>query len=168
VEYSLPRLEPVAQRWRTATLVAAGVAAVELVVIIVITLALVGRGASAHTRHTPSAALPAAERSRLTTAPAGATKLPRAKTYVVVLNGNGRTGAAGMMASLVRARGYKIATVGNAPRNDYARSMVMYRPSFRAEAARLARDMHIRVVGPLDGLARGRLGRAQTAIVVGR
>jgi hypothetical protein len=169
VEYSLPRLEPVARRWRTATLVAVGVAALELVVIVVFALALIGRGASAgHVRGAQPAPLAPAERVRLSTAPAGAAKLPRRAISVVVLNGNGRTGAAGTMAGVVRARGYKVASIGNAPRNDYARSIVMYRHGFRPEAARLGKDMHIRIVGPLDGLRQARLGRAQVAVVVGR
>jgi hypothetical protein len=44
----------------------------------------------------------------------------------------------------------------------------MYRGRFRPEAVRLAHDMRIRVVGPLDGLRRVALGRAQLAVVVGR
>ena len=40
----------------------------------------------------------------------------------------------------------------DAPRHDYARSLVMFRPGFAPEARRLARDLKIRIVGPLDGL----------------
>ena len=38
---------------------------------------------------------------------------------VVVLNGNGRTGAAAAAASRVSRRGYRIGVVGNAPSHDY-------------------------------------------------
>jgi hypothetical protein len=71
------------------------------------------------------------------------------------------------MATLVRARGYRIGTVGNAPRNDYARNVVMYRRGFRAEGVRLAKDMRVRVVGPDDGLQRRLVGRAQLTVIVG-
>jgi LytR cell envelope-related transcriptional attenuator len=167
VQYSLPSLEPAAQRWRALTFAAAAVAAVELVVIVVGVAALVGRGTATHERAT-AVPLTRSQRARLTSAPAGRPKLARAATTVTVLNGNGRNGAAGAMAHLVRARGYRIGTVGNAPREDFARTVVMYRGRFRAEALRLARDMRIRVVGPLDGLGRAALGRAELAVVVGR
>ena len=167
MQYSLPTIEPLAARWRTATFVAAGVAALELVVILVIATALTGQRVSRETRAPKPPPLTRAEKKRLTTAPAGATKLPRPRTTVVVLNGNGRTGAAASMADLVRARGYRIGSVGNAPRTDYARSIVMYRRGYRAEAARLAKDMRIPIVAPLDGLPRRELAGAHAALVIG-
>ena len=93
--------------------------------------------------------------------------LPRGKTKVVVLNGNGRTGAAGEAADRVRARGYRIGVVGNADRSDYARSLVMYRGGFRGEAERLARDLGIRVVAPLDGMRPRELRGAHAVVVLG-
>jgi LytR cell envelope-related transcriptional attenuator len=168
VEYSLPTLEPVAQRWRIATFITAGVAGLELVVIVIVLAALIGKSSSIRTHTAPPAPLTKSQRARLTSAPAGRTRLARGATTVVVLNGNGRTGAAASMAALVRARGYRTGTVGNAPRDDYPHTVVMYRGRFRAEALRLARDMHVRIVGPLDGLKRSVLGRAQVAVVVGR
>jgi len=148
-------------------LIAAAVAALELIVILVIGVALAGKTVSAHTSKAAPPPLTPAERVRLTTAPAGTARLPRRRTSVLVLNGNGRTGAAGTLAGLVRARGYRVAGVGNASRSDYAGSVVMYRRGFRAEAARLAKDTRIRIVGPLDGLRRRQLAGAQVAVVVG-
>jgi hypothetical protein len=169
VEYSLPTLDPAAQRWRTTALVTAGVAVLELIVIAVVSAALIGKGTSApgHARAARPVHLTRTEASRLSSAPVKVSRLPRTKTTVVVLNGNGRTGAAGTMATLVRARGYRIGTVGNAPRNDYARNVIMYRRGFRAEGVRLAKDMRVRVVGPDDGLQRGLVGRAQLTLIVG-
>jgi hypothetical protein len=46
------------------------------------------------------------------------------------------------------------------------RSVVMYRPGFRGEAMRLARDLRIRIVGPLDGLSVRDLMGAHLAIVI--
>src|SRR5205085_8783519 len=93
---------------------------------------------------------------------------PRAKTPVLVLNGNGMTGAAGTEAAVVRGRGYSVSSVGNAKRTDYGPSMVMYRPGFRAEARRLAHAVAIRIVAPLDGLKPSDLGAAKLAVLVGR
>ncbi len=43
----------------------------------------------------------------------------------------------------------------------------MYRPGFRAEGLRLARDLGIKVVGPLDGIHTGALDGGQLAVIVG-
>jgi hypothetical protein len=84
----------------------------------------------------------------------------------MVLNGNGVSGAAHIAADKVRSRGYSIGEVGNAKRTDYMRSVVMYRPGYRGEALRLARDMRIKIVGPLDGLKVRDLMGAHVAVVV--
>ena len=47
-------------------------------------------------------------------------------------------GAAGAEASTLKAHGYPVVAVGNARRNDYAASIVMYRPGYNREAGRLA------------------------------
>ncbi len=51
------------------------------------------------------------------------------------------------------------ATRSRAPRTpghqNYASSVVMYRPGYRAEGIRLAHDLAIKVVGPLDGIKEG-------------
>ena len=92
-------------------------------------------------------------RSRGRPVPAAQPKLTRAETSVIVLNGNGRSGAAAEGADRVRAFGYTIGTVGNAPRRDVTRTVVMYRNGYRPEALRLAKDLKVKIVGPLDGLA---------------
>jgi hypothetical protein len=43
----------------------------------------------------------------------------------------------------------------------------MYRPGHRGEAMRLARDLRIRIVGPLDGMSVRDLMGAHVAVVVG-
>jgi hypothetical protein len=60
-----------------------------------------------------------------------------------------------------------VGEVGNAPRSGYGRSVVMYRAGRRPEALRLARDLQIRLVSPLDGLRPRDLLGAQLAVVVG-
>ena len=93
--------------------------------------------------------------------------LPRRLTSVTILNGNGVAGAAATEASRVRARGYKIGQVGNAPRGAYGASIVMYRAGRIREGRRLARDLGISIVSPLDGLRKGDLHGAKLAVVVG-
>jgi hypothetical protein len=86
---------------------------------------------------------------------------------VIVLNGNGGNGAASEKADLIRTRGYLIAGTANAPRTDFARSIVMYRPGYEAEARRLARDFRVKQVTPLDGLRKSDLQGAHIALIVG-
>lgn len=158
--------------WRTATFVASAVAALELVVLLVLAVALLAKPVTDRARTSAEAkalAPLAAKRTakRPVVQKVGAPRLARGRTAVLVLNGNGRTGAAASEAGRVRRRGYRIAATGNAPRTDYARSLVMYRPGFVAEARRLARDLRIAVVGPLDGLRTRALRGAQAVVIVG-
>jgi hypothetical protein len=91
----------------------------------------------------------------------------RAHTGVLVLNGNGRTGAAAAEAARLQGLGYPVTGTGNAGRSDYATTSVMYRPGFRGEAIRLARDLGLHAVGPLDGLSLARLRGGKLAIILG-
>jgi hypothetical protein len=162
--------EALVRPWRTATLVASAVAAVELVLILVLGVALLGKPLSEKVRSA------AQQRSTgITVAPAAKKKpkigssvprLARDETTVLVLNGNGVTGAAHEAAARVQSRGYAIGHVGNATRTDFMRSVVMYRPGYRGEALRLARDMRIKIVGPLDGLGVRDLMGAHVAVIV--
>jgi hypothetical protein len=99
--------------------------------------------------------------------PAGRAKLSPAATPVMVLNGNGQSGAAAAGATSVRRNGYKVSLVGDAQRMDYPLSLVMYRPGLRAEALKFAKKMRVRNVGPLDGVPLRRLGRAKLVYIVG-
>jgi hypothetical protein len=93
--------------------------------------------------------------------------LARPDTSVLVLNGNGRTGAAGEAAGSVQGLGYIISGTANAPRTDYPRSIVMFRPGFKPEAQRLARDVRVTRVTPLDGLDSTDLSGAHVVLIVG-
>ncbi len=72
-----------------------------------------------------------------------------------------------MTAERVRRIGYTIGSVGNAPSTDYARSIVMYRSGKAAEGRRLAKDLGIKVVGPLDGMKPSQLLGAHAAVIIG-
>ncbi len=173
-----------AHHWRTRTLIASTIAAVELVALIAVGIAVLGKGWFVHAR---SASASAAQRpahhaaGRAGTKPeAGAAAathhaaapakpmLPKAQTSVLVLNGNGQNGAAGAEARVLRARGYPVAAVGNARRSDYAASIVMYRPGYAREAQRLARALGVPNVSALDGLPASQLRGARLLLIVGR
>jgi hypothetical protein len=158
--------------WRTATLVISGIAAAELALLVAGGAVLLGRelgpvGASGTKKRHRAQAVPVHPATVPKPAPIGAPKLARRKTSVLVLNGNGRTGAAAAQAQAVRGKGYVVSNVGNARRTDYARSVVMYRPGYRAEGFRLGRDLGVRIVTPLDGMKPRALLGAQLAVVVG-
>lgn len=161
MEHAVP-FEPV-RPWRTAAIVATGVAALELVALIVAGTVLLGRSVVSHGAR--AAAKPVASRPA-TTKPSRHPSLPRAKTRIVVLNANGQAGAAAAEASTLRARGYKISAVGNAQRATQGPTLIMYRPGFAAEGQRLARDTGIGVVTALDGMQPSSLRRAQLVVVL--
>jgi hypothetical protein len=168
MEHSLRLEEP----WRTRAVVAAAVAMIELVVILGVAVILVGRPVSERVTHAAEAKVLAPPKPAAKPKPApkparALPKLARGETSVIVLNGNGRNGAAHEQADLVRARGYLIGSVGNAPRSDFPRSTIMYRTGYKPEALRLARDTGIRYVTPLDGLSPKDLLGAHLALVVG-
>ena len=158
--------------WRTAALVAGTVALVELLVLLAIGgRALAGavshrvQRAAEHQAHATAKAPKQVVRQRTHVA---AARLPRSRTTVLVLNGNGRQGAAATAASRIRRRGYRIGEVANAPRSDYGRSIVMYRPRFAPEGRRLGRDLGISLVTPLDGMRARELHGAQVVLILGR
>ena len=157
MEAPVTPLETVVAPWRRATVVAAGIAIVELTLVIALTVVLVSR------EDGTAAVAPARKAAKQSVH-----VLPRAKTRVLVLNGNGRPGAAGAMALKLRGFTYRVAAVGNASRSDYGRSVVLYRPGREREARRLARDLALKLVGPLDGMGRAKLHGAHVALVLGR
>lgn len=172
MDVSLQHDERLIRPWRTAALVASAVAAIELLVLVVVGGALIAKpstGAGVRpvakvraAKAAPSAASVNAHRAAVPTS-----HLARRKVSVLVLNGNGRQGAAAATASRVSRRGYRIRGVANAPRSDFTRTLVMYRKGFQGEGRRLARDLGIGIVGPLDGLRTSQLHGAHAVVVVG-
>jgi hypothetical protein len=167
--------ESLIRPWRTATLVASLVAAVELVLLLGAGGLLLAKPlAHALHRHAAATAFAPVKKKAAPVAShvvkhvkIAAPKLSRTKTSVFVLNGNGRTGAASSAAAKLSALGYRIPGTGNAKRQDYATTVVMYRRGFQPEAMRLARDLGVQVVGPLDGLSSSALQGGQLAVVLG-
>jgi hypothetical protein len=168
VEHALPHPSPSGPSghpWRTIAVVAAGLATLELVGLVAVGVVFVAKPVM-HQARTDVVATTPAPKKVVAKAPS-LPLLPRRKVSVTILNGNGVSGAAASEASRVRARGYVVGQVGNAPRGGYGRSIVMYRPGRRAEALRLGRDLQISLVSPLDGLRKRDLHGAKLAVVVG-
>ena len=160
-------------------MVAAALAAFELVLLVLITIAFLGTsvlgsdGGPIEQKVRAEAAAPKGEATpagaeKKTTSPSEPTaRLAREETSVMILNGNGIQGAAAQASEEIRRFAYLITGTGNAPRTDFARSLVMYRRGFQGEAERLARDLGIGRVAPLDGMRPADLQGAQVALVVG-
>ena len=154
--------------WRTAAVVASAVAAVELLVLLVVGVMLLAKPVTERVREAAEQRVlaPVAVK-RPKAQPVEPPKLARQDTSVLVLNGNGTTGAAALEAERVRAKGYRVASVGDAPTRDHPRSVVMYRKGFAGDGRRLAKALGIGVVGPLDGIAVSSLRGAHAVVVVG-
>jgi LytR cell envelope-related transcriptional attenuator len=135
VEHAQPFNRPFP--WRLATLVA-----------VALTLATLGGLVLTHeSQPTRSAAVP----DRAPKRPPVSPLRPRSRISVLVLNGNGISGAAGGAATDLLSVGYGHAIPGDAPNLHYARSLVLFRPGWQREAERLSRDARIPIVAPLDG-----------------
>jgi LytR cell envelope-related transcriptional attenuator len=152
--------------WRRATIAVSAIAAVELVALSAIAIVLLGNPLSRHLRET--AAIASTTPHRTTTAvPAKKATLARGETSVMVLNGGGRAGAAHAAADRVSSRGYLLGQIGNAA-GSTPRTLIMYRPGYAAEGVRLGRDLHVRVVRPLDGMRPSQLMGAHLVLILGR
>jgi hypothetical protein len=174
VDAPLPSPDALVRPWRTATLVASLVAAIELVLLVGAALLLLAKPlAHAVQRHAEAAALAPTAPVKKERAivhklkKAAVAKHVRSHTGVFVLNGNGRNGAASAEAAKLSGIGYRVPGKGNAKRQDYATTVVMYRRGWEPEGRRLAHDLHVKVVGPLDGISTSALHGAQLVVVLG-
>ena len=152
--------------WRTATLVAGGIAALELILLLIIGIAVLSKPLAAHAKESAEMRALGIDKVPPARPEPKSTTLSRSKTSLLVLNGNGIAGAAAAAASQLHARGYPIRGTANAPRS-YGRSVVMYRPGRLPEGKRLAADLGVSLVGPLDGLVPRQLHGAQLVVVLG-
>jgi hypothetical protein len=151
--------------WRRATITVSAIATLELIALAVIGIVVFGNPVSSHLH----AAAAEASTPRIRTAhpvPAKA-ELARGETSVMVLNGGGVSGAAHLAANQVSAKGYLLGEIGNA-RGETPRTLVMYRPGYEAEGRRLAHDLHVRIVRPLDGMRPSQLMGSHLVLIMGR
>jgi hypothetical protein len=174
VEHSpvLPVVDGDVRPWRRATILMSVVAAFELVALCGAGFVLVAKPLARHMQAAAEAqafapARAQARRLMAAEAPAGKAKLTRSETSVLVLNGSNRGGLASATAEALHRKGYLIGGVANAPHGGQPRTVVMYRPGYRAEGIRLAHDLGIRIVGPLDGMRPAQLGGAHAVVLLG-
>ena len=158
---------PNAFPWRTATVVVGVVAAIELVALIGIgatrLAAPLRAHAAAHAKVIPQHAQHVRRVASLPLRPLRT----RATLSVLVLNGNGVNGAASAEATSLQTLGYGTSRSADAPRHDYARSMVLYVAGYVQEARRLAHDAGARLVAPVDGIRTAQLRGSQLVVVLG-
>ena len=145
--------------WRTTV--------VALVLVALAGLAALEGGRVLHA-HGAAARTPSTVAAKRPAAPAAVPLRPRSRVSVLVLNGNGSTGAAGAQATRLLADGYRSATAADAPVENYATSLVLYRPGWQAEARRFAREAGAKVVAPLDGRLPAGSGRDELVLILGR
>lgn len=161
--------------WRLATLAASLVAGIELIALVLLAFLLLAKPLSHAIQHHATASADAAKLNAhagpvhklIKPPPVGVAKVPRGRISVLVLNGNGRAGAAHLESAQLHHLGYRIGGAANARRSDYATTVVMFRRGFVAEGHRLARDLHVSVVGPLDGMTTSQLHGAQLVVLLG-
>jgi hypothetical protein len=176
VDAPLSPVDALIRPWRLATLAASLIAGVELIALVLLAFLLLAKPLShaiqRHAAATATASVVKKEKAALPThtlktTPVAAAKLPRSHTSVLVLNGNGRAGVAHAEAVKLQHLGYKVGGAANAKRSDYATSVVMFRNGYAGEGHRLARDLHIAVVGALDGMKPSALHGSQVVVVLG-
>ena len=92
---------------------------------------------------------------------------PRSRISVLVLNGNGLSGAAGTKSAVILSWGYQHAIPSDAAQLDYARSVVLFRPGWQREAERLAKDAGIRAVATLDGRVAPAYAHVPLVVILG-
>jgi hypothetical protein len=151
VEHAQPLNRPVA--WRLAVLIASALVLATLAGLVL--------------THRPGQTRPVAATGRGPNRPPATPLRPRAHISVLVLNGNGISGAAGGEATTVLARGYRHAIPTDAPSLAYARSVVLFRPGWQREAERLARDARIPAVAPLDGTVAPAYAHVPLVLILG-
>jgi hypothetical protein len=177
VDAPLSPVDALIRPWRLATLAASLIAGVELIALVLLAFLLLAKPLShAIQRHaTATATASVAKKAKavapthkvIKSTPVTAAKIPRSHTSVLVLNGNGRAGVAHVEAVTLQRLGYKVGGAANAKRSDYATSVVMFRNGYAGEGHRLARDLHISVVGALDGMKPSALHGSQVVVVLG-
>ncbi|MFQ5425762.1 MAG: LytR C-terminal domain-containing protein [Gaiellales bacterium] len=111
----------------------------------------------------------AAKGQKLKMAAPAEAELTRGETSVLVMNGSGERGGAQKAAGALEGMRYTVAGFGNAPNQNYRRTIVLYTHGHRGEAERLARDLQLprRRVSPVDGMHKSELQGAAVVLILG-
>jgi hypothetical protein len=153
--------------WRRATIAVSAVATLELIALAAIAIVLLGNPLANRLSENTAAAAGTPRPQKTQPAPAKRAALERGDTSVMVLNGGGQAGAAHAASTRVSARGYQLGQIGNAA-GDTPRTLIMYRPGYEAEGARLGRDLQVGIVRPLDGMRPAQLMGSHLVLIMGR
>jgi LCP family protein required for cell wall assembly len=89
-------------------------------------------------------------------------------TRIEVLNGSGVTGAAAHTAEALRAKGFEVVRIGNAPTSGHAQTTVLYRGDMRTEAERVATALGMGAVREDSGAGAAPPGTAQIQVTIGK
>jgi hypothetical protein len=92
--------------------------------------------------------------------------LAPASVQVAVLNGTSVEGLAGRFGDQIDARGYQLGAITNSP-TTFDTSVVMFKPGFKPEAARVAKQLGIGEVRAMGDAVAKTSGKAKVAVVVG-
>ena len=85
---------------------------------------------------------------------------------VAVLNGTDVEGLAGRFGDQIDERGYSLGAITNSP-TTFEQSVVMFRPGFKPEAQRVARELDIGEVRPMGDAIADASASAKVAVIVG-
>jgi hypothetical protein len=86
---------------------------------------------------------------------------------VAVLNGTSVPGLAGKVGDDVESNGYQLGDVGTSER-QLDQTVVMFEPDQEREARRVARDLGVRPVQPIDAPTRRLAGGADVVVIAGQ
>ena len=96
----------------------------------------------------------------------GKSVLDPSSIQVAVLNGTDVEGLAGRFGDQIDERGYSLGAITNSP-TTFEQSVVMFRPGFKPEAQRVARELNIREVRPMGNAIAEAGASAKIAVIVG-
>ena len=92
--------------------------------------------------------------------------LDPASIQVAVLNGTDVEGLAGRFGDQIDERGYSLGAITNSP-TTFEQSVVMFRPGFKPEAQRVARELSINEVRAMGDAIAAVSASAKVAVIVG-
>ena len=158
-----------ASRWRTATIVAASLAALEFAALLAIGVTVLGKSVAHRVQEKAYAQVSGAARAHDASA-------DRRSSASALEDGGARAQRRWDLRScrsdgrdcFVHAATSSRASATQVTPDSSTRTLVMYRDGYRAEGVRLARDARAHLVSPLDGMPQRALLGAQVVIVVGR
>ena len=90
-----------------------------------------------------------------------------ADVTVAVLNGTAVHGLAGKVGSDLQASGYQLGAVTNAASSDFKKTVVMYADKQKPAAQKVAGDIGVKEVKPLDRDLRQLVGEADVVVIAG-